>query len=163
MPGIYDTNMQQERRRIDRRSKVISPFSHHRLIGRRRTLRRNDENQAVAEHLDLYPKHFMAIAVSILLLCLLDAFNTLRLIDMGAREVNPLMDVLIQQSPRLFIMCKFLLTGFGIILLMAYHNARTIIRIRARSALYAALLGYIILIAYQWSMFPPGTYNLVLY
>ncbi|HEC15100.1 MAG TPA: hypothetical protein ENI99_00775 [Sedimenticola sp.] len=149
--------MQQERRRMDRRSKVASPFSHHRLTGRRRTLRRSGEDQAAAGHLDLYPRHFMAVAVSILLLCILDAHNTLRLLEMGAREVNPFMDVLIRQSPRLFVMCKFLLTGFGIILLMAYHNARTIIGIRARAALYMALLGYVVLIIYQWSMFPAGS------
>ena len=78
----------------------------------------------------------MAVAVSILLLCILDAYNTLRLLELGAREINPFMDVLIRQNPQLFIMCKFFLTGLGIILLMAYHNTQTIIRIKARAALY---------------------------
>ncbi len=95
----------------------------------------------------------MLIAVLILLLCLVDAINTLRLLDIGAREVNPIMDLLIQQDSRLFINCKLMLTGLGMIMLMAYHNARISLGIRVRSILYGALLCYAALILYQWSMF----------
>jgi len=109
--------------------------------------------EAAVTHSDLYPKRFMAVAVSMLLLCLMDAINTLHLLDRGAREVNPLMDLLIQQDPQLFIMCKLMLTGLGMITLIAYHNARIALGIRVRSILYGALLSYVVLILYQWSMF----------
>lgn len=102
---------------------------------------------------DLYPKWFMAIAVSIMLLSFMDAINTLHLLQRGAREINPVMDLLIQQDPQLFIAIKLMLTGLGMIMLMAYHNARIGIGIRVRSILYGTLLGYAALILYQWSMF----------
>jgi len=145
--------MQQNRRITDRRTQEISPFSHHRLLGRRRVSRRNGGEEAVAGHLDLYPTRFMAIVVSIMLLCLMDAINTLHLLHRGAREINPVMDLLIQQSPQLFIMCKLLLTGLGMIMLVAYHNARISLGIRVQSILYGTLLSYAALILYQWSMF----------
>ncbi len=145
--------MQQSRRITDRRTQEISPFSHHRLLGRRRELRRNDVKDAVVDCLDLYPKRFMVVAVSLMLLCLMDAINTLHLLNRGASEINPVMDLLIQQSPQLFIMCKLLLTGLGMIMLMAYHNERISIGIRVRSILYGVLLCYAVLILYQWSLF----------
>ncbi|MFC1602630.1 DUF5658 family protein [Pseudomonadota bacterium] len=145
--------MQPSRRTTERRTQEISPFSHYRLLGRRRELRRNSGEEAVAEHLDLYPRRFMAVAVSIMLLCLMDAINTLYLLERGASEVNPVMDLLIQQSPQLFIMCKLLLTSLGMIMLMAYHNAKISIGIRVRSLLYAVLVSYAALIVYQWSLF----------
>ncbi|MCF6355848.1 MAG: DUF5658 family protein [Candidatus Polarisedimenticolaceae bacterium] len=149
--------MQQNRRIADRRTQDISPFSHHRLLGRRRASRRSSSGDTVAGLSDLYPKQFMAIAVSIMLLSLMDAINTLHLLQKGARETNLVMDLLIQQDPQLFIACKLMLTGLGMIMLMAYHNARIGIGIgigiRVRFILYGTLLGYAALILYQWSMF----------
>jgi len=145
--------MQQSRRFTDRRTQNASPFSHYRLLGRRRASRRNNVKEAVTDCLDLYPKRFMVIAVSLMLLCLMDAINTLHLLDRGASEVNPVMDLLIQQSPQLFIMCKLLLTGLGVIMLMAYHNEKISIGIRVRSILYGVLLCYALLILYQWTLF----------
>jgi len=145
--------MQQSRRIADRRTQEISPFSHYRLLGRRRELRRGDGEEAAVENLDLYPRRFMAVAVSLMLLCLMDAINTLHLLNRGASEINPVMDLLIQQDPQLFIMCKLLLTGLGMIMLMAYHNARISIGIRVRSILYGALFCYAMLILYQLSLF----------
>ncbi len=145
--------MQQNRRIADRRTQDISPFSHYRLLGRRRASRRESSGDTVTEHSDLYPKRFMAIAVSIMLLCLMDAINTLHLLQRGAEEINPLMDLLIQQDHQLFIVCKLMLTGLGMIMLMAYHNAKIGMGIRVRSILYGTLLCYAALILYQWSMF----------
>lgn len=146
--------MQQNRRVTDRRTQDVSPFSHYRLLGRRRASRRSGGEEVLAAgHSDLYPKQFMAIAVSIMLLSLMDAINTLHLLQRGAREINPAMDLLIQQGPQLFIACKLMLTGLGMIMLMAYHNARIAMGIRVRSILYGTLLGYAALILYQWSMF----------
>ena len=146
-------NMPQNRRATDRRTQEISPFSHHRLLGRRRASRRAGGIKVAVAHSDLYPKRFILVAASMLLLCLMDAINTLLLLDRGAREVNPIMDLLIQQDPQLFVMCKLMLTGLGMIMLMAYHNARISLGIRVRSILYGALLSYVALILYQWSLF----------
>ncbi len=145
--------MQQGRRFRDRRTQNSSPFSHYRLLGRRRESRRNNIKEAVADDSDLYPKRFMVVAVSLMLFCFMDAINTLHLLNLGASEANPVMDLLIQKSPQLFIMCKLLLTGLGVIMLMAYHNERISIGIRVRSILYGVLLCYILLILYQWTLF----------
>lgn len=155
--------MQPERRgSSDRRSTTSSPFSHYRLLGRRKQCRRcNDSGVATQPH-DWYQTRFLAITVTILLLCILDAHHTLMLLGMGAREVNPLMDVVIRHSSEMFVMCKLFLTGLGVIVLVAYHSRRLFFRVKTGHALYAILFCYALLMVYQVSMFPEGSYQLPL-
>jgi len=150
----------ERRQSRERRKTVASPFTYHRLIGRRRLDRRGTSEVTAANVIDTYPIHLIFITISILLLCALDAHNTLLLLQKGAVELNPLMDVVIQQSSHLFIASKFSLTGLAVIILVSHHRERFFFRLfKARQALYFSLSLYIVLIAYQWSIFPGGAFN----
>lgn len=155
--------MQPERRRAsDRRSATSSPFSHHRLLGRRRQCRRRNDPDVATQTHDRYQTRLLTVTITILMLCILDAHHTLMLLNMGAREINPLMDVVIRQGSEMFVMCKLFLTGLGVIVLVAYHSRKLFFRIRTGHALYAILFCYALLMVYQVSMFPEGSYRLPL-
>lgn len=145
---------EERRNRVERRTAAASPFSHHRLMGRRRGDRRSVASTTDAHISDLYPRHLLYITTTILLCCALDAHNTLRLITMGAVELNPLMDVVLQQSSSLFVMSKFALTGLALLILVPHHQERFFFKLfTAKQALYFALAIYLLLIFYQWTMF----------
>lgn len=54
---------------------------------------------------------------------LLDGFFTLKLIDNGGFEINPIMDFMLGISPSLFMMGKLLFTIIGISFLFVSRNA----------------------------------------
>ncbi|MCF6282782.1 MAG: DUF5658 family protein [Candidatus Polarisedimenticolaceae bacterium] len=154
-----NNNAPTEKRRTkrDRREITASPFTYHRLLGRRRADRREEEPSSAAQVIDVYPKHLIIVTTCILLLCALDAHNTLLLLQQGAVELNPLMDVVLKQSSSMFVVCKFALTSFAVILLVPHHHERFFFnRFKGRHALYFSLSIYLLLISYQWSIFPGG-------
>lgn len=145
--------MQQDRRQhTDRRKKTVSPFSLIRLRGKRRAIVRSDDADG-AKHLDWYQSKYLLLSIAILVLCGIDGHNTLALLQLGGRELNPFMDILIKKDITLFVIGKFALTGLGMIFLVAYHHHRFLF-FRVRHSLYFVLTIYIILIGYQLLIFP---------
>ena len=138
----------EQRIKKDRREQ-LHPFSLHALYGRRCEHRRMRESHLIQHEVDVYPSGLMAVTVVILLLCALDAHNTLIILSRGGIEINPLMDFLIQTDIRLFVAGKFALTGLGILLFVGYHHVRLWERIKVLHILYSLLLFYLLLIAYQ--------------
>lgn len=59
------------------------------------------------------------MALSIVLLCVLDAFFTLELINRGASELNPLMDYYLKKSDMTFFLVKYLITSAGLLIVLA--------------------------------------------
>lgn len=57
-------------------------------------------------------------AVGILVMSLLDAYFTLRVLELGATEANPIMAYLIERGDWAFVMGKLALTGGGVFLLI---------------------------------------------
>jgi hypothetical protein len=146
--------IEERRSKRDRRKQTASPFSYHRLLGRRQADRRGEDNLAVAQTIDIYPRYLIVITISILLLCAFDAHNTLLLLQLGAIELNPLMDVVLQQSSSIFVMSKFALTSLAMVILVPYYQERIFFNlISARHILFSSLFIYIVLISYQLSMF----------
>jgi len=145
--------LQQERRKsIDRRIKTISPLSLKRFWGRRKRFARSDDTGA-AKELDWYHAGYLVLSISILILCAMDSHNTLALLQLGGRELNPFMDVLLKNDINLFVMGKFALTGLGLMLLVAYHHHRFLF-FRVRHSLYFVFTMYAVLIGYQLMIFP---------
>ncbi len=142
-------NQPEQRSRRERRHR-IRPFSIPGLRGRRRRLRRADDSAGEEGRLDLYPPALLVITVAILLLCALDAHNTLLILQLGGREINPLMDYLIQTDHHLFVAGKFFLTGSGLLLFVGYHHVALWRHLKVRYILYGLLVLYLFLIAYQW-------------
>jgi hypothetical protein len=90
------------------------------------------------------------LSLTILLLNVIDAFLTVTLISVGAREANPVMAVVIEDFPRLFAVVKMSLTGVGLVVLVAVARARLFQVIRVSTVMHWFMLGYAALIAYEW-------------
>ncbi len=147
------------RRKGDRR-RSHQPFHLYSLVGRRRNHRRAE--QTANAWLDHHPSVYLVVTLAILGLCFADAFNTLQLLQNGAQELNPLMDVLIRSDIRLFVTAKFALTGLGLLLLVGYRNSTFIKWLKAQHILYSVLALYVTLILYQSVLIPDHLLGLVL-
>ena len=137
----------RERRRAnDRRALSWRTFLFGSLTPRRRGNRRGESSEGL---LDWYEPHLLFLAITILLMSVTDAFLTLQLIDLGASEANPIMAFLLDRTPQLFVTAKMLLTGVGIVVLVALARARVFRVIRISIIIHWCMLGYVALLAYE--------------
>jgi Domain of unknown function (DUF5658) len=86
--------------------------------------------------------------LAILLLNLLDAFATLRHLEYGAEELNPLMQALLHQGARSFLVTKHVLASVGVIGIVLHPERRS-----AQAALWILLPVYLTLGIYQIGLF----------
>lgn len=120
------------------------------LRSRRRRLRRRDEQDAV--FIDWHHPWLFFLAVGIMLLSVVDAFLTLRLLDLGAIEVNPIMGAMLEYGPFAFAGSKMLLTGLGILTLVflsrlrVFNFLRTGVLLTMFFSFYACLTCYELLL-----------------
>jgi len=134
---------------VDRRSMGWRTFMQGGLTPRRRRGRRAGEcNQLI----DWHEPHLLALAFSILLLSVVDAFLTLTLMMNGAQEANPVLHYVLATAPELFAVVKMGLTGAGVVVLVAIARATVFRVIQVSSILHGCLLVYLTLIAYEWWM-----------
>lgn len=88
--------------------------------------------------------------VGLLMLTLIDGILTLELLDTNSEEINPLMRELLDRGPLWFLLGKYLLTAFGLPLLIVYQEYRLFgTRFRVRFLLPIFLTLYVSLVAYQ--------------
>ncbi len=142
-----------ERRTVDadRRKRSASSLIYGNVTPRRRSpRRREDRNSYIA---DWHDSALLLTVVTILLLSATDAFLTMHLLDRGAREVNWFMAQLIHADTREFVAFKMALTGLGVIVLVTRRHVLLFGRIQVGKLLYVTLLGYLVLIVYEGSMF----------
>jgi hypothetical protein len=132
---------------VDRRRTTLRTFLQSGFTPRRRGGRRIDE-----QHLpiDWHEPYLLFLAVTILLLNVADAFLTLTLLTIGAREANPVIAFVLEEHPKLFAITKVGLTSVGVLVLVAVARARIFNVMRVSSLLHAVLLGYAVLICYEW-------------
>jgi hypothetical protein len=77
------------------------------------------------------PTGVFIVALAVIALNLLDAFCTLRHLELGAIEVNPIMRFLLGISPLAFIIGKYVLASGGVIGIVAqarHSAARQVLR-----------------------------------
>jgi hypothetical protein len=137
----------ERRRGAERRSEVARALVQGSLRPRRLGPRRAGEHQLGA--VDWHHPWWLALAVLILLLSCADAALTLLLIGRGASEVNPVLAPLVRGSPVAFVLVKVGLTGAGLVCLTLLARLKVFGRLPAQVLLYAALLGYVVLIVYE--------------
>lgn len=142
----------------ERRRRHASPFvSLHGLRGRRRRFRRAEDKLNPDLALDWHAPQLLGIVLGIMLLCLADAHNTLQLMQLGARELNLLMDYLIRQGVAPFVQVKLGLTALCLMLLVAHQHVALFKRFKVRHLLYIVFAFYTILIGYELMIWPgPG-------
>jgi hypothetical protein len=125
---------------------------------RRRSPRRVDISRFHAS--DWHDSHLLAVAIGILLLCVVDACMTLVLLSAGADEVNPVMAAFVYKSTGVFTAVKMAMTGVGVVFMVFMARYRFMRLIRVQVVMYAILAGYAVLIAYEMSMFKDMGYAL---
>jgi hypothetical protein len=131
----------------DRRRTTLRTFLQSGFTPRRRGGRRAGESHLP---IDWHEPYLLFLAVTILLLNVADAFLTLTLLTVGAREANPVIAFVLDEYPRLFAVTKMGLTGAGVLVLVAVARARLFNVMSVSSLLHAVLVGYATLIGYEW-------------
>jgi len=135
----------------DRRSRLAYSILYGALYPRRRAARREeDHHQPIV---DLHDKGLFVSAVAVLVLCVVDAFFTLNLLQNGAVEANPLMAPLVQGSAGAFAAVKLALTSASLLALVAVSRVRIFRVLRAGTLVHAALGVYASLIGYEIFLF----------
>jgi len=138
----------ERRARADRRHRVWWSVWYGSFNPRRRSPARRQGDFSF-HSLDWHSSHLLAVAISILLLSVADAFMTLLLLQVGAAEVNPIMAALIYRSVATFTAMKMGMTGVGVLLMVSLARYRFMRLLRVEWALYGVLMGYAALIGYE--------------
>jgi hypothetical protein len=138
---------QQRKAPVERRTSILGALWRSSFARRRLAPRRGTDRHPVIT--DWFEPQWLATAIIILLLSTADALLTLRLISLGASEVNPLMEPLVHGSGHGFALWKFGLTAFGVILLTLLARMRILGGIAVGSILYVVLCGYLVLVGYE--------------
>jgi hypothetical protein len=131
---------------MDRRTMSWRTFLQSGLTPRRRSPRRDAERHGLV---DWHKPHLLVLSITILLLSVADAFLTLTLMKHGATEANPLMNYLLAEHPRFFGSAKMVLTGVGVLVLVALARARIFRLVKVEAIMHWFLLAYVALIAYE--------------
>jgi Domain of unknown function (DUF5658) len=132
----------------ERRIRTLHALLQGNWTPRRRSMRRRVDAGFAA--IDWHDSRWFAVALAIVVLSCADAFLTLRLLEDGAYEANPVMASLLAGSPHGFALVKIGLTSVGVILLTAVARTRAFGRIPVGVVLYTVLLGYATLVAYEY-------------
>ena len=141
------TRPQQRKSPGERRTSILGALWRSSFARRRLAPRRGTDRHPVMT--DWYEPQWLATAIIILLLSTADALLTLRLISLGASEMNPLMEPLVHGSGRGFALWKFGLTALGVVLLTLLARMRILGGIAVGSILYVVLCGYLVLVGYE--------------
>jgi hypothetical protein len=110
--------------------------------GRRQGVRRHQDDAAV--FVDVHGPGLFLVALSIIGLNLLDAWFTLLFLSYGCRELNPLMQMLIDVGPMTFTIFKTLGIGVCVGFLAITKNFRA-----ARIGIVCVLVGYLLLLVWH--------------
>lgn len=138
---------QDFRRNPDRRIFTLSTAFKSITHSRRKLHRRFDENPDAQR--DWYHPRLFFLVVSIMLMSILDAFLTLKLLSGGAIEANPVMAYFLGIGIPAFIMSKMIMTGVCIVFLTALSSYMFLNRFLIGKLITISFIGYMVLIAYE--------------
>ncbi len=149
--------MQKPEKNIDRRQSR-ERRSHRRprwkflLLGGRRTSTRRGGDKKKFIYVDQYRPWLLFVIILLLILSISDGLFTLHLIDLGAIEENPAMAYFLSLGAWPFMTAKFLLTCFGIVVLLVFHNFYSSL-LRIHMITFIPALIAIFLIVLFWQLF----------
>ena len=137
------------RNRPDRRRTPTRAWDAFRLAGRRTRNRRAAEHR-LPYFVDRFLPVILVLIVMLLIASIADAILTVRLLDAGGSEANPLMGCLLNYGVQPFLLGKYLLTVVGLPLLLIYQNHYLFgTRVRVGYMIPFTLALYVVLIVYQ--------------
>jgi len=140
----------ERRSASDRRSRTLLSLATSSSRRRRHGPRRVGDASLAGT--DWYAPQWLAAAVLILILCVVDALMTLALLGHGAREANPVMDAVVHGDGRIFAALKFGLTSAGVVVLILLARVRAFGRLPVSALLYGVLAGYLYLVCYEFNL-----------
>jgi Domain of unknown function (DUF5658) len=144
LPLAHERRNRHERRRRVLWSVLYGSFNPR----RRRPPRRLDDSRF--QTLDWHGAHVLAVAISILILNVADAFLTVALVTSGAAvEVNPFMRSLVVDNVTVFASLKVGVTGLSVILMVCFARYRFMRVVRVEFVMYVILAAYMVLIGYE--------------
>lgn len=117
-------------------------------LSRRRYLRRVDDAQIL--FLDWHHPWLFFLSVGTMILSCLDAFMTLRLMEHGMVEANPVMASLLGQGAGIFAATKIMMTGTSILILVFLAKSRFLNRVRTGLILTFFFSCYACLVCYEF-------------
>jgi hypothetical protein len=142
----------EERRRCqDRREEEIPIFSKYWLTGRRGSFRR-EEDRLIYDKLDRHSAKTLAIILTIIMLSILDAIFTLKLMNEGATELNPIMAYYLNLGPMVFFGVKYSLTCASV--LLVFFNQHVYIfknRVQMKVLYLVLIIPYALVV--QWELY----------
>lgn len=147
---LREASHAERRRRPDRRRQIVRALLMSSFMRRRRGPRRVSDVSIACT--DSHQPQWVVVGFLILLLCLADALLTLTLLGHGALEVNPVMAELVSRDARVFVAIKLGLTAGGVVLLILTARVRAFGRLPVGVVLYAVLVTYTALVAYEISL-----------
>ena len=126
----------------DRRARPTMFFSVLRWHGRRQGFRRAGEGRHT--YVDCLARRIVVLALLVYMCSLLDALLTLRHLQDGGREANPVLAMALTDGTSLFLQLKIGLTGVGVWWLAAHQQFPL-----AQRGLQGLTLGYGVLLVYH--------------
>jgi Fe2+ transport system protein B len=143
--------MDDKRRIPDRRHYPTKPLSRYSLKGLRSKSRRAGEDKDY--YVDRYEPRYFVLITLILLLCILDAYYTLKILQAGGKELNPFMLHIMDKNPVLALVIKYLITAGGIGILIIFKNFVVFGRVRVSSLISVVFLLYLFLVIFEISFY----------
>lgn len=139
----------EKRSQSDRRRRPTSVWSAFPPAGKRMHNRRAEEHK-LPYFVDRFSSMMLAFVLMLVVASILDAVFTIRLIEAGGSEINPVMGRLMEHGTLAFFMGKYVLTVVGMPLLLIFKN-HYLFGTRFRVGyLFPVLIGlYAVLISYQ--------------
>jgi hypothetical protein len=138
--------MQQDldRRKLkNRREKSSQPWSFYTFFGRRRWLRRKSD-QEKGGYLDCYSPTLFFFIVLILVLNILDSLFTMMILDLGGRELNPIVQSIMALHGDRFWIYKFLMVSGSLVLICLHRGFKFF-----RGIIIVISSIYLIIVLYQ--------------
>ena len=118
-PLTYPT---ERRSGKDRRARQFGDLRWFLRTGRRRQIRREADRRKI-NPLDSYPTELFVVVILVLGLSVVDGILTLWLIDKGATEMNPVRAYYLELGPQIFMLAKYLITVFVVIIAVVMNHA----------------------------------------
>ncbi|MGD0897150.1 MAG: DUF5658 family protein [Thermoguttaceae bacterium] len=152
----------EKRLQADRRQTPTSPWGAFPPAGQRLRNRRAGEHRR-PYFVDRFSPILLVFVLMLAIASIVDAVLTIRLLEAGGDEINPLMDRLLDYGILSFLLGKYVLTVSGLPLLLIFKNHYLFgTRLRIGYLLPLVVAMYLVLIGYQlvlmqkyagWSLF----------
>jgi len=136
------------RYQLDRRVTNIKLITRLFNRGERSEHRRKIDQQNFT-YFDRHEPHLLLISVFVILCSIVDAFLTLKIIGTGGVELNYFADILLGFGLYGFIFSKYLITAFGMIVLVLHKQYQVFMGLQVRHLIYSIVFIYALLILYE--------------